>query len=81
MSQPRVLLLTLFERTSTKGRRYLSGWLGKASVVAFEGKADEQGRTVWEVFVSTPEPRTSEGEKAKEHGKLERKPESLLGRR
>ena len=35
--QAKVLLMTLSERTSGKGRRYFSGWLGKASVVAFEG--------------------------------------------
>ena len=31
---PRVLLMQLSERTSGRGNRYLSGWLGKASVVA-----------------------------------------------
>jgi hypothetical protein len=55
----RVLLLTLSERTSARtGRRYMSGWLGKASVVAFEaGEPDRYGNAQWEVFVSTPEPR------------------------
>ena len=59
----RVLLLTLSERTSAKGRRYMSGWLGKASVVAFEAEEpDRYGNKVWEVFVSTPEPRAGDGQ-------------------
>jgi hypothetical protein len=60
----RVLLLTLSERTSAKGRRYMSGWLGKASVVAFEAeRPDRYGNKVWELFASTPEPR-AEGKPA-----------------
>jgi hypothetical protein len=43
MSGNRVLLTTLSARTSAKGRPYLSGWLGKASVVAFEGEPDKRG--------------------------------------
>src|SRR4051795_5655449 len=54
---PRVLLLTLSERTSGKGNRYMSGWLGKASVVAFAGEPDKHGNPTWDLFVSTPEPR------------------------
>jgi alanyl-tRNA synthetase len=34
MNGDKVLLLELRERTSASGNRYLSGWLGKASVVA-----------------------------------------------
>src|SRR3954468_2302597 len=54
---PRVLLLTLSERTSGKGNAYLAGWLGKASVVAFRGEDDRHGNPTWDVFVSTPEPK------------------------
>lgn len=51
----KVLLLELKERTSAKGNRYLSGWLGKASVVAFmDDKADEP---TWKVYVSEPKPK------------------------
>jgi N-dimethylarginine dimethylaminohydrolase len=35
MNGERVLLMTLSERTSAKGIEYLSGWLGRARVVAF----------------------------------------------
>ncbi len=64
----RVLLLALSERTSAKGRRYMSGWLGKASVVAFEAdEPDRYGNAQWEVFVSTPEPRVGAADCADGH--------------
>lgn len=54
----RVLLLELRERTSAKGTRYLSGWLGKASVVAFLDR--DAVEPTWQVFVSTPAPRSTD---------------------
>jgi hypothetical protein len=57
MTSPRVLLTTLSVRTSARGRPYLSGWLGKASVVAFEGQPDKHGHPSWDVFLAEPEPR------------------------
>src|SRR4051812_13529895 len=52
----RVLLLELSERTSAKGDAYMSGWLGKASVVAFKAEyADKHGNPVWQVFVTEPQ--------------------------
>src|SRR3954471_7121800 len=60
---PRVLLLQLSQRTSAKGNAYLAGWLGKASVVAFQAEEpDKWGNPVWDVFVSTPEPRAEAGQ-------------------
>jgi hypothetical protein len=56
MTNPRVLLTTLSARTSAKGRRYLAGWLGKASVVAFAGEPDRYGNPTWDVYLSEPEP-------------------------
>lgn len=54
MNGERVHLFDLRERTSAKGNRYLSGWLGKAAVVAFlDREADEP---IWKVFLSTPAP-------------------------
>jgi hypothetical protein len=59
MNGPRLLLMTLAERTSGKGNLYLSGWLGKARVVAFKAKEpDKYGNDQWNVFVAEPEPRT-----------------------
>ena len=60
MNSDRVLLFELRERTSAAGNRYLSGWLGKASVVAFlDRDADEP---TWQVFLSTPTPKPIGGE-------------------
>src|SRR5688500_1269615 len=59
-TQAKVLLLTLSERTSARGNTYLSGWLGRASVVAFRGEApDKFGNPTWDLFVSTPDPRAA----------------------
>ena len=58
MSDPRVLLMVLSERTSARGTTYLTGWLGKAKVVAFRGKEpDKFGNPTWEVFVAEPQQR------------------------
>ena len=56
--QPKVLLMQLSERTSAKGNRYLSGFLGKASLVAFLGEEpDRFGNPVWNVYAAEPQPR------------------------
>jgi hypothetical protein len=57
MSRPRVILTKLSVRTSAKGREYLSGFLGKASIVGFKGEPDKYGNPVWDVFACEPEPR------------------------
>ena len=63
MSGPRVLLMSLSERTSAKGNTYLSGWLGKAQVVAFKAEEpDKYGNPQWNVFVSQPEQRDGQQE-------------------
>ena len=54
----KVLLLELRERTSAAGNRYLSGWLGKASVVAFLDR--EAAEPTWRVYVSTPQQRQTD---------------------
>jgi hypothetical protein len=53
----RVLLTTLSCRTSAKGHEYLSGFLAKAKVVAFEGEPDKYGNETWNIYLSEPEPR------------------------
>ena len=51
--EAKVLLMELSERVSAKGRKYMAGWLGKASVVAFEAEEpDKFGNKCWRVFVS-----------------------------
>jgi hypothetical protein len=58
VSGPRVLLMTLAERTSGKGTLYLSGWLGKARLVGFRTKEpDKYGNKVWEIYAQEPEDR------------------------
>src|SRR4051794_3347125 len=75
ITAPRVLLLQLSERTSGKGNRYLSGWLGKASVVAFPGEPDRHGNPTWDVFVSEPQPRAEAGQE-RPQARPERRPQS-----
>jgi hypothetical protein len=59
MSGPRVLLMRLSIRESSKGTPYLSGFPGCARVVAFKSKEqDRWGNEQWEVFVSEPEPKS-----------------------
>ncbi len=58
MSAPnRVLLLTPSQRVSGKGNTYLSGWLGRASVVGFAGEPDRFGDPTFDLHVATPVPR------------------------
>jgi hypothetical protein len=54
---PGVLLAILPQHTSVRDRPYLSGWLGKARLVAFAGEPDARGDPTWELYVAEPEPR------------------------
>lgn len=58
---PRVLLTTLSVRTSGRGTNYLSGYLGKAKVVAFAGEADRWGNPTWNLYLEHQEPRAEDG--------------------
>ena len=72
----RVLRLRPGARTSAKGDTYLGGWLGEASVVAFQAEEpDVRGNPVWDVFVSTPEPRAEAGQE-RPQARPERRPQS-----
>ncbi len=57
MTNGRVLLMTLSQRTSARGNAYLSGWLGKAQVVGFAGEPDRFGNPTWDIYLTEPEPR------------------------
>ena len=73
---PRVLLLQLAERTSGRGTKYMSGWLGCASVVAFEAEEpDRYGNKCWNVYVSEPQPRAEAGQE-RPQARPERRPQS-----
>ena len=41
-----------------EGTVYLSGWLGKAQVIAFAGEPDKFGNPQWDVYVAEPSPKT-----------------------
>ena len=56
--EPKVLLMQLSQRTSGKGNTYLSGFLGRAKLVAFlDQEPDKFGNPVWNVYASEPVPR------------------------
>jgi hypothetical protein len=59
MNNDKVLLLEPKERTSALGNKYMSGWLGKASVVAFLDK--DAAEATWQVYAQTPTSKPAEG--------------------
>jgi hypothetical protein len=65
---PKILLATLWERTSEKGNRYLSGFLGKARVIGFRGEPTADGTPTWDLYVQPG--------KEQEKAEAERKPAS-----
>ncbi len=54
MSAPdqKVLIATLWHRTSERGNEYLSGFLGKARIVAFRGEPTLDGIPTWNLYLS-----------------------------
>jgi hypothetical protein len=57
---PKIQLCRLFERTSARGNRYISGRLGNAKVIAFEAAdlpdAERYGAdVVWNVYLQAPD--------------------------
>ena len=47
----KVLITTLWQRTSERGNDYLSGFLGKARIIAFRGAATADGTLTWNVYL------------------------------
>jgi hypothetical protein len=47
---------TLTERVSSKGTRYMTGWLGETEIVAFQGPQTEWGPT-WNLFLQERPPK------------------------
>jgi hypothetical protein len=66
--EPRVLLMPLAERASGQGRRYFSGWLGKAKLVGFKGEPDEHGKERWDVYAAEPEQRQGDTRREAQDG-------------
>src|SRR5215469_7970167 len=50
-SDQKVLIATLWQRTSGKGNEYLSGFLGKARVIGFRGDPTADGTPTWSIFL------------------------------
>jgi hypothetical protein len=55
--RPKVLLARLTQCTSARGNLYLRGHAGASNLIAFRAVDDEQGRTVWELFLTEREQR------------------------
>jgi hypothetical protein len=47
----KVLITTLWQRTSGKGNEYLSGFLGRARVIGFKGEPMADGTPTWNLYV------------------------------
>jgi hypothetical protein len=50
-SDQKVLIATLWQRTSGKGTEYLSGFLGKARIIGFRGEPMADGTPTWDIYV------------------------------
>jgi hypothetical protein len=48
----KVLVMTLWQRTSERGNEYLSGYLGKARVIGFRGEPTADGTPTWNVYLA-----------------------------
>jgi hypothetical protein len=60
-SDEKVLIATLWQRTSCKGNDYLSGFLGKARIIGFHGQPTTDGTPTWDLYVQP-------GKEQEEHG-------------
>ena len=47
----KVLVASLWQRTSDKGNEYLSGFLGKARVIGFRGEPRPDGTPTWDLYL------------------------------
>jgi len=48
----KILLVTLWERTSGKGNTYLSAFLGKARIIGFHGESTADGTPTWDLYIT-----------------------------
>jgi hypothetical protein len=65
-SDEKVLIATLWQRTSGKGNEYLSGFLGKARIIGFRGDPTAGGTPTWNLYVQR-------GKKQEERGGSEQR--------
>ncbi len=57
---PSIEIAKLYERTSAKGTRYMSGWLGLGRVNSLPGEPAEDGTPTWRLLIGA---RQTAGEK------------------
>ena len=50
-SDQKVLVTTLWQRTSGERNEYLSGFLGKARIIGFKGEPTPDGTPTWDIYV------------------------------
>ena len=50
-TEPKVLLCTLWQRTSERGNEYLTGFLGKARIIGFRGEPTADGTPTWDIYL------------------------------
>jgi hypothetical protein len=48
---PKVLIATLWQRTSERGNQYLSRYLGRARVIGFKGEPTPDGTLTWDIYL------------------------------
>jgi len=50
--EPKILLCSLWQRTSERGNEYLTGFLGKARVIGFRGEPTADGAPTWDIYLT-----------------------------
>ena len=74
---PKVLIATLWQRTSERGNEYLSGFLGKARVIGFRGEPTADGIPTWNLYL---QPGKEQEERAEARSHQPRQPSAASDR-
>jgi hypothetical protein len=69
-SDQKVLVTTLWQRTSGKGNEYLSGFLGKARVIGFRGEPTVDGTPTWDIYVTPSKEQDERGGSGQRESRL-----------
>jgi len=49
--EPKILLCSLWQRTSERGNEYLTGFLGKARIIGFRGEPVADDTLTWNIYL------------------------------
>jgi hypothetical protein len=74
---PKVLIATLWQRTSERGNEYLSGFLGKARIIGFRGEPTADGIPTWNLYL---QPGKEQEERAEARSHQPRQPSAASDR-